>query len=161
MVLRQVGVVAAGERRQWRCSKRCWSCSHGLGQELCTGRGAWLGAGLEALDDDHAAAAVGTGLGESRRLGAIVALAIIGFGLPRRHGEQVASQGEVPGPAAVGEEAIMADAVKARGQDMEEEAADELERCQGHSLVALASFAPIVLEFEDDAPLVAADQTAI
>ncbi len=45
--------------------------------------------------------------------------------LGRLHGEQLTGPGEVPGAPAVGEEAVMADAVETRGQDMEEEAADE------------------------------------
>ena len=57
---------------------------------------------------------MGAGLSESWRLGVIVALAIVGSGLRRRHGEELAGEREVCDAAAVGEEPVMADAVSAR-----------------------------------------------
>lgn len=53
-------------------------------------------------------------------------------------GEQSPDDGE-PGPAdAVGEEAVMADAVEAVGQAVEQEAADELVRRQRHGARCIA-----------------------
>ncbi len=76
-----------------------------------------MGATLEGLDDDHATAATGTGLRERRHL------AIIGIGLCRDAAKQLAGPGDVGGAPAVGEQAVMTDAVEARRQHMNEEAA--------------------------------------
>ena len=48
----------------------------------------------------------------------------------------VALRGAIVGAMAVGEQAVMADAVEALGQDVKEEAADELVGGQGHGLMA-------------------------
>ena len=42
------------------------------------------------------------------------------------YGEQLTSAGQVPDAPTIGKEAVMADAVEARGQDVEEKAAHEL-----------------------------------
>ncbi len=42
------------------------------------------------------------------------------------YGEQLTSAGQVPDAPTIGKEAVMADAVEAPGQDVEEEASDEL-----------------------------------
>ncbi len=68
-------------------------------------------AAHEGLDDDHGSAAARAGLGEGRRFGVI--------GLGGRHGEQFAGTGDVAGARAVGEEAVVADAVEALGQDVD------------------------------------------
>ena len=52
------------------------------------------------------------------------------------------------GAIAVGEQAVVADAVEAFGQDVHQEAADELGRRQRHGLVAAGPFDPVVLLFE-------------
>ena len=72
------------------------------------------------------------------RKAARLVLTGLGFlvGLPgRRNREQVSRTGNIGGAVAVGEKAVMADAVKAFRQDMHEEAADELMRGQRHGLV--------------------------
>ena len=56
------------------------------------------------------------------------------------YGEEFAGPGEVGAASAVGKEAVMADAVESRGQDMEQEAAHELGCFEGHGLVSLAAF---------------------
>ena len=66
----------------------------------------------------------------------------LGFriGLPgRRDREQVSRTGNIGGAVAIGEEAVIADAVKAFRQDMHEEPADELMRGEGHGLVPVRS----------------------
>jgi hypothetical protein len=70
----------------------------------------WFPPGLEGLDDDHGPAAVGAGLAE--RLWPGIGL-VGGFVSRRLDLEQLADPGEVLGAAAVGKEAIMADAVEA------------------------------------------------
>ena len=77
------------------------------------------------------------------------------------HGEQLAGAGDVVGAAAVGEQAIVADAVEAAGQHVDEEAADELVARQRHDLVPLAAFDAVVLPPEGDAVVVEGDQAAV
>ena len=77
-----------------------------------------------------------------------------------RH-KQFAGAGDVLGALAAGEEAIVADAVKACGQHVHEKAADELVGGECHYLVAVGTFDPVVLPLEGDAVLVACNQAAI
>jgi hypothetical protein len=81
------------------------------------------GAALERLDDDHASAAARTRVRE--RLGFGV-LGISGLGLCRRHVKQTAGPGDVVGARAAGEQAVVADAVEASRQDVNQESVDEL-----------------------------------
>jgi putative ABC transport system substrate-binding protein len=67
----------------------------------------------------------------------------------------------ITGALAAGEQAIVADAVKACGQHVHEKAADELVDGERHHLVAFAPFESVVLPFEGDAFPVACDQAAI
>ena len=83
---------------------------------------------MEPLDDDHAAAAAGAELC-CLRLGSIGAIGSIGAdcfdgidGNDWRH-EQFAGAGDVLSAFAAGEQAIVADAVEACGQHVDEEAA--------------------------------------
>ncbi len=100
-------------------------------------------SGLEGLDDDHGSPAGRAGIGEHRRL----------IGIGDRIGlapwcwdaEQLAGSGDVAGAPAIGEEAVVADAVEARGQHVDEEAADELRYRQGHGLVQIAILGAVVL----------------
>ena len=61
----------------------------------------------------------------------------LGFGRRRRHGQQFASQGDALRAIAVGEQAVVADAMEALGQDVQQEAPDELVAVQGHRLPAV------------------------
>src|SRR5919106_3315503 len=113
-------------------------------------------AALEPLDDDHATAAARTG-----RLVAIGS-GVIGWlvmGLWR--GEQFACACDVAGTGRFGKQAVVADAVEAFRQHVDEEAADELVCCERHPLVSVAALDPVVLPLEGDAPLVAGDQAAV
>src|SRR6202049_3855487 len=55
----------------------------------------------------------------------------------------------------------MADAVEATWQDMEQEAADELVRCERHHALPLRTIAAVVLVAEGDAGLVVCNQTPV
>ena len=55
----------------------------------------------------------------------------------------------------------MPDAVEATRQDMEQEAADELVRCERHDSLPLRTIAAVVLVAEGDAGLVERNQTVI
>src|SRR5262250_1500376 len=99
-------------------------------------------ARLERLDDDHASTAAWAGmyrlvcrLGGERSL-----LQLRGLrGLRRRrHGDQLASPGDRVGlGTTAGEQAIVPDAMEPLRQDVQNEAPDELGRCQRHGFVAV------------------------
>ena len=55
----------------------------------------------------------------------------------------------------------MADTVKALGQHVDEETADELARLKRHPLVASGPLDPVVLEGENDTAGVRGDQAAV
>ena len=84
----------------------------------------------DALNDDHAPAAVRADAGFPGRLGSAAAGVIEGGGLVGEHGdgEKLAAQLQIGLALAVGEQPVIADAVKAVRQDMEQETADELLR---------------------------------
>jgi hypothetical protein len=108
------------------------------------------GAALECLDDDHAAAAAKARVREFDVLGATF---IAGLVLFRRHVEQAACN--VAGARAAGEQAVVADAVEARRQDVDQESADELGASECHDLLTVASLDTIVLPSEGDTAPVA------
>ena len=91
----------------------------------------WCGASFKPLDDDHAAAAAGADT-RCLRLGSIGAIGSIGpdcfdgiDGNDWQH-EQFAGTRDVLGAFAAGEQAIVADAVKACGQHVNETARSRL-----------------------------------
>jgi hypothetical protein len=55
----------------------------------------------------------------------------------------------------------VADAVEALGQDVHEEASDELRYRQGHGLVSLAALGAVVLPLEGDLVVVEGDEAAV
>src|SRR5262245_17531467 len=118
--------------------------------------GARRAAALEALDDDHAAAAAWAGMRGGRWLGAIGG-GIGGLGLRRRHVEQLACPCDVVSAGTIGEQAVVTDAVEAARQYMDEEAADELVDGERHHLVSIVAFAAVVLPLEGDALVVERD----
>ena len=59
--------------------------------------------------------------------------------------EQLAEAFDVVGPDRSGEQAVVADAMEAAGQQVQEKAADELGGVEGHGLEAVAAFDPVVL----------------
>ena len=99
-------------------------------------------------------------MGEHRRL-VCSGVGVLGLGRRGCDAEQLAGAGDVFLAPAVGEQAIVADAMEPAGQDVDEEAADELAGRQGHGLVAFGSFDPVVLVFEGDPGPVGCDQAAI
>ena len=55
----------------------------------------------------------------------------------------------------------MADAVKAVGQNVQKDAADELVRIERHDAVARLSFASVILPFEDDTLAIEGDEARV
>src|SRR5260221_7762250 len=80
-----------------------------------------IAAGLEGLDDDHAAAAAGARVRERWRLAVVAGASVAGLARWRRHAEQLARSGDVLGASAIGEETVVADGVGAAGQHGGEE----------------------------------------
>ena len=100
----------------------------------------WRCAALEDLDDDHATAAAWTRAREGGRLVAIMMIGIGSLALGFLATEQLACACDVVGASSLGEQAVVADAVEALGQDVDEEAADEFVCCERHHLVAIGAF---------------------
>src|SRR6185437_5926172 len=102
-------------------------------------------------DDDHATAAASTnGFGIDGGSGGLVFMFC--------NGEQLTRACDVVGARAFGEQAVVADAVQALEQHVDEEAADELVGGERHLLVAISAFDAVVLPLEGDTALVEADQ---
>ena len=109
----------------------------------------------EGLDDGHASATAGTGrepiewFWHFDRLGR------------RCHGKQFVGTRNTGLACGTGEQAVVADAVEAMWQDMEQEAADELVRRERHDALPLGTIAAIVLVAEGDAGLVERNQAPV
>src|ERR1700676_2043497 len=69
--------------------------------------------------------------------------------------------GDVTGALAAGEQAVVADAVEARRQYVDQESADEFGSGECHDLLAIATFSAIVLPSEGHAVAVAGNQSAV
>ena len=87
--------------------------------------------------------------------------AAVGSAFRLCNGEQLARLGDVVGAGAAGEQAVVADAVEALRQDVDQESADELVGGERHDLLAVATLGAIVLPSEGDAGAVAGDQPAV
>src|SRR5258708_1500966 len=91
-------------------------------------------------------------------------VAVSGVGvlaLRLRDGEQLSRPRDVLATFAAGEEAVVANAMEAAREHMDQETADELAERERHGLVSIASFDPIVLPLEGDAVAVEGDQAAV
>jgi hypothetical protein len=108
----------------------------------------------EDLDNEHATAAAWTsrlaGIGGGGRL-------VFRF----CNGEQLTRTCDVVGARAFGEQAVVADAVEAFWQHVDEEAADEIVRAERHAFVSIAALDAIVLPLESDILLIEGDQAAV
>jgi hypothetical protein len=120
------------------------------------GRRARLHPALERLDDAHAPAAAGTRWEPIERFWRLDRL-----WRRRGHGKQLAGAGYIGLACGTGEQAVMADAVEAMWQDMEQEAADELVRRERHHALPFRTIAAVVFVAEGDAGVVVGDQTLI
>src|SRR4051794_41835035 len=98
----------------------------------------------ERLDDDHGPAAAGTRRARVQRL---LRWVIDG----RRDGQEMAGEGKAGLAGGAGEQAVVTDAVKALGQDVDQEAADELVGRERDDLLPVGPAAAIVLVAEGDA----------
>ena len=127
-------------------------------------------AGLAARDEDfndhHRATAARAWLGQCVRIVGrsfsigIGVLAIDGLG-GSGYAKQVSGAFDIGNAIAIGEQAVMANAMQAFGQDMHQEPADELMGCERHSPVSGGPVAAVVLVAECDPGGVSFDQSAI
>src|SRR5216684_4970985 len=120
---------------------------------------AWLAAGLEGLDHEHAAATARARLGDWLRRRRIDLDRFLGHRCGQT--QELARPRDRLGAIAAGEQAVVADAMESLGQYVDEKAADELADVERHRRAAARAFGPIVLDLERDAPLVDCDQTAV
>ena len=97
----------------------------------------------EGLDDKHGRAAMAAYEGG---LGAAVIGSVSGGVCGRRRlMQEVAGHGDVALTVGVGEQAVVADAMKAGGQHVQQEAAHELVGRDGHHFVARSAVLAVVL----------------
>ena len=82
-------------------------------------------AALEGLDDDHATAAAWTGLRQRPRFFVVSGLGGLGIARASRHGQQLTDPWDIVGAGAMSEQAVVADAMEAARQHVDEEAADD------------------------------------
>src|SRR3954454_16527220 len=126
------------------------------------GRAARCATALEELDDDHASAAARACramIGHRVWLGGAVRC--------RRLCRRLRGGDQLPGSRGVGfaagtcEQAVVADAVKSFGQNVKQEASDELVGGKGHRAIPHLPVAAVILVAEGDAALVESKQAAV
>src|SRR5438270_9018474 len=108
-------------------------------------------ATLEHLDDAHAAAAAGAWRGQRIFIlnGMIVRRAIgVGRDVGCRHTQKLARRRDALGLGAASEESVVADAMEALRENVNEEAADELTRIERHGGVTSRPLDAVILDFE-------------
>src|SRR5216684_1050871 len=155
---RRIWPVTSEESRWWLGCGMSWFRSCGI-EPHCRRPVAWLAAGLEGLDDEHAAATAGTRLREwlHRRRIDLDRL----FGRRRCQSQEFARSRDRLGAVGAGEQAMVADAMESFGQHVDEEPADELAGVECHRRVAAGAFDPVVLDLERNAVLVDRDQAMV
>ena len=92
---------------------------------------------------------------------ALGGIAIIMICIWRLSAEQFPDCGDIGGTVAIAEEPVMADAVLAFWQHMDEEPTDKLSRFQRHGGVPTGAFDTIIFDAESDATPIHTDQAAI
>lgn len=119
--------------------------------------------GRDRVDDDQPSAA--TRARQFQDTGKLIGIAeavIVGVFLIWRFApEQVPDPGNIGGPMAISEEAVMADAVLTLWQNMDQEPTDELVCLESHGFVPAGAAYTVVLDAEGDALIVHSDQTAV
>ena len=113
-----------------------WQPRHNLLSRGVADRRAWFDC-LDQFDDEHAPVVAGGAFGQRSAGDFFVAVAIIGGGIAGRrlglwHGEKLTATGKLLLSAAIAKEAVITDAMEAIGEDVEEEATDELVGGQRH-----------------------------
>src|SRR4029077_1248500 len=102
------------------------------------------GRAVEGFDDDHPTATTGAAAPRRRSFG--VRVLEVTFRLSGRafgRGERLADALDVAGSNRSGKQAVVANAVEAAGQHVQEKAADELGGVERHGLEPVAAFDPV------------------
>src|SRR6266568_5056889 len=116
---------------------------------------------LEGLDDDHAPAAARARMRERMGFSLAHGAGVAGLEVCCLDVEQLMRLRDVVGASAVREEAVVADAMEAAGQDVDQEAADELVDGERHHLGLVAAVGAVVLPPEGHAGVVEGDEPAV
>jgi len=114
----------------------------------------------EDLDDPHGAAAAGAWLAQGKRDDRGLGIWHNGF-FWALDAEQGADLREVGLAGRAGQQAVMPDAVEPVGQDMDQEAANELRRGQPHDLLSVSKFDAVILPTEGNGLGIRADQAGV
>jgi hypothetical protein len=120
-----------------------------------------LTATREGLDDDHAATAAWTGQRQRPRFFVVIGLGGLEIARASRHGQQLTDPFDIAGAGAMSEQTVVADAMEAARQNMDQEAADELVGGERHDLPSLTTFGAVVLPLEGDAIVIERDEAAV
>src|SRR3954465_12373559 len=86
---------------------------------------------------------------------------VLDLRLRGRHAEQLSGLRDVPLALGAGEQSIVADAMEALRQHVDQEAADELVRAERHRLEAVAPVPPVIFVSERHSVAVGRDQPAV
>ncbi len=114
------------------------------------------------FDDDHPATATRTAAPRRRSFGVtVLEVRVCLSGRTFGRGEQKADALDVVGSNRSGEQAVVADAMEAAGQDVQEKAADELGAVERHGPEPVAAFDAVVLPLEGDARLVERNEPGV
>ena len=94
-----------------------------------------------------------------RRLGGTAI--VVRQGLRFWHGEQFARSRKIFRAGRLGQKSVVTNAMEALRQDVAEEAADKLTRCERHDFLVCSAARTIILVVERDAVLVERNQSAV
>lgn len=117
--------------------------------------------GFEGPLDDQPPAAGWTGSCDGSGQVIVVAFAADVFSARWFGPEQVPDPCNIGSTVAISKKAVVADAVLAFGQDMDQESSDELGCAQRHGGVSFGAIQAVVLHLEGHAGRVEADQPAV
>ena len=149
----------AWSQRVWR--GKAATLTDSLWLMMCRSCPAPAAAAREHLDDDHAGATAGAwGRQHTRAIRRDIRL-LLRLGSRRDDTEQRASRCDALGAVGGRKEAVVADAVEALGQHVQQEAPDELVRVQPHRLPAARAVGAIVLPAERNRGVVGCNEAAV
>ena len=124
------------------------------------GRSADVLSAREGLDDEHRGAAVPAH--ECRpRVTVIDAVNRVGGRRGRWPMQERSSGRDIALAVGVGEQAVVSDAMKSRGQHVQQEATHELLALQRHGFVACPAVLAVVLPAEGDAAIIMGDEAGV
>ena len=133
--------------RSWRALK-LWRCAD-----------TWRAH--QGVDDDHGGSAVRTNEGWWAGTGRPIIAVRFGLGARGLNLQQFTCPLEVVAALGVGDQPIVADAVEAPGQNVQQEAAHELVGTERHRLITRPPLGSVILPAKGDTPLVQGDEASV